>query len=295
MSVTRRETLSTNGIRLHAAMWRPPGEPGAVVLLAHGYAEHIGRYTHVAEVLIEHGHAVVGLDHRGHGQSDGRRAAIRRFDDYVDDLHRLAGDVGGIDPRHPRFLLGHSMGGLIAIRYALTHQHELAGLIVTGPALIVDEGVSPLVRGAGRLVARLVPDFPLVPRKRDVLSTDPEVERCFDADPLCYTGRARVALADQLVRASADALARAHELTLPLLIMHGADDRLTSPNGSRLLHERARSPDKTLIFWPGLRHELFNEPRRDAVLARVVTWLDERVSGAPADVAHLRSAGRGDR
>jgi len=141
---------------------------------------------------------------------------------------------------------------------------------------VIDEGISPLVKRAGALVARLLPDLPLLPNQPGVLSRDPEVERRFVADPHCYTGRVRAGLAHQMLLAALDAQGRLDRLTLPLLIMHGADDRLTSPAGSRLLHQRASSVDKTLVLWPGLRHEIFNEPERDQVIARLLAWLDER-------------------
>lgn len=170
------------------------------------------------------------------------------------------------------------MGGLIAVRFSLAdgRQSDLAGLIVTGAALIIDEGVHPLVRRVGRLVARLAPDLPLIPPKPGVLSTDPAVELAFLADPLTYKAPARAGLVDQMIRAGLDARARLDRLTLPLLVMHGTDDRLTSPAGSRFLRERAASPDKTLVLWPGMRHEIFNEPDGAVVVTTVLDWLDAR-------------------
>ncbi len=272
--VWSEEMIGAGDVRLRTATWCAATVPRATIVLVHGYAEHSGRYDHLVSCLTGRGYTVAALDHRGHGESGGRRAAIRRFDDYVDDLGLLMERAAAADPDLPVILLGHSMGGLIAIRYALAHQQDLAGLVVTGPALVIDEGVSPVTKRVGALIARLAPDLPLLPNRPGVLSRDPEVERRFAADPLCYTGRVRAGVAHQMLLAAINTEGRLDQLTLPLLIMHGADDTLTSPAGSRLLHERASSPDTTLVVWPGLRHEIFNEPERDEVIAHLLSWLD---------------------
>ena len=279
MRQERDELVGSGGVRLSVAEWGADdgATPKAVVVLAHGYGEHVGRYAHVIAALVARGYAVVALDHRGHGESAGPRAVVRRFDDFVDDLHLLVRRAATARPDRPRFLLGHSMGGLIAVRYALAHENELAGLVLSGAALQVGDDVSPLAKRAGAVIARIAPHLPLVPSKPGVLSRDPAVERRFAADPLCYNGRTKARMAHEIYRAGLDARTRLERLTLPLLIMHGADDRLTSPAGSVLLHERARSADKTLVLWPGDRHEIFNEPDRDAVIGRMLDWLDARV------------------
>ena len=273
----RGELVGHGALRLRTGLWRPAEDPAAVVLLAHGYAEHLGRYAHVIEALVERGYAVAGLDHRGQGESGGRRTGVVLFDDYVDDLHLLIEQVRETHPTLPRFLLGHSMGGLIATRYALRYQADLIGLIVTGAALQIGDDVSPLLKRLSGLIAAIAPHLPVVPpRGPGILSTDPDVERRFAADPLCYQGRLRARTSHQMMLASVDARARAEALTLPLLVMHGAEDTLTNPIGSQVLHDRARSADKTLKLWPGLRHEIFNEPQRDEVIAFMLTWLDAR-------------------
>lgn len=278
MTRHRRDDLMGRGsVRLRAHEWRPDAEPKAVVALAHGYAEHVGRYAHVVAALIGRGYAVVALDHRGHGESGGARANVARFDDYVDDFHGLVERARTAHPTLPRFVLGHSMGDLIATRYALRHQADLAGLALSGTALRFGGEVSPLVKRLGGLLATISPGLPVVPPRAGVLSRDPAVERRFGTDPLCYTGRLKARLGHEMLRAAEDALPRLNALTLPLLVMHGADDTLTDPAGSILLHARARSPDKTLTLWPGDLHEIFNAPDRAAVIAVLAAWLDARV------------------
>ena len=271
--------VGTGGVRLQTRFWRGAAAPRAIVVVVHGYAEHLGRYNHVVNALVDRDFAVVGLDHRGHGQSDGRRAALGRggsFDWYVADLHLVIARARAAFPRLPVFLLGHSMGGLIATRYALRHQQDLAGLILSGAAIQIGDDVSPLLKRLGATIAAIAPNLPVVPKRTGVLAGDPEVERRFRADPLCYNGGLRAGLGQAMQRAALDTQRQLDRLTLPLLVMHGADDELTNPAGSELVHARARSTDNTLRLWPGFRHEIFNEARADEVISVLLAWLAER-------------------
>ena len=279
---SRTETFEgAYGTLLTTHRW-PVAEARAVVILVHGYGEHLGRYRHVVAALNARDYTVVGIDNRGHGQSEGRRADVVQFDDFVDDLRALIEHVRDDAPGLPRFMLGHSLGGLIATRYALAHQAELAGLILSGAAITIGASTPTLVRRLAPLVARLAPTLPVMRSGGPgILSRDPEVARQWDRDPLTYKGKLRARLGYQLQAAAEEAQTRLDQLTLPLLIMHGASDQLTDPDGSVLLHDRAQSEDKTLILWPSLRHEIFNEPERDEVIDRVVQWLDKR-TGPPS-------------
>ncbi len=273
----------TGGVPLVAWRWHDPANARkATVVLVHGYAEHLGRYEHVIAALCGGGYSVVGMDDRGHGHSGGRRAAVRDFDAFVDDLDLL------IDTKEhgngPVYLLGHSMGGLIATRCAL-RRTDLAGLVVSGAAYKV-WALSGWQRRASALFARLLPNLPLLPASQPgILSRDPEVDRRFSADPLTYHGRVRVGMAYGMFAAGEDTRARASGLTMPLLVMHGTDDKLTDPAGSIAVYGAATSADKTLKLLPGLRHEIFNEPEGPEVIADVIAWLDARASGATTPAA----------
>ncbi|MGH7750036.1 MAG: alpha/beta fold hydrolase, partial [Candidatus Dormibacteria bacterium] len=129
-----------------------PADPRAVVVIAHGAGEHSGRYAHVARRLVDAGYAVYALDHRGHGRSQGRRAVVDRMDRVVADVRTLVSLAGSQQPGRPVFLLGHSMGGTIAIAFAARHQDELAGLALSGPVAVL-EAASPALRIAARVLS----------------------------------------------------------------------------------------------------------------------------------------------
>jgi acylglycerol lipase len=210
----------------------PAGTAKAVVVLAHGKDEHIGRYQHVVAALNDGGFA-----------SDGPRGVIARFDDFVDDLDLLVEHVRAEQPSLPMYLLGYSMGGLIATRYALARQTKLSGLVLSGPALLIDEEEPGWTKRLLLLLGRIAPNLHISTSQPGLLSRNPEVERDFSADPLCNNERTRLGFARELYLASEAFRPRAAELS-PLLIMHGDADRLTSPRGSVKFFDNASSPDK---------------------------------------------------
>lgn len=273
---SRGEIRAPDGIVLSTASWVPE-RPKAVALLVHGHAEHIGRYTRVIEELTGRDYAVYSQDHRGHGRSGGERALAMRFDDYIDDFRLMSLQARRAHRDLPVVLIGHSMGGLIAARYALAHGADLSALVTSGAAFIIDEGVSAPKRWLARVIARIWPKAPVPRGEGDKLSYDPAVSEGFRTDPLNYHGKTRMRTAVEMSAAGADALARAGTLGLPCLTMHGADDTLTSPRGTVLFHERTHSTDKTLMLWPQMKHEIFNEAEGEAVIAFMLDWLDARV------------------
>jgi alpha-beta hydrolase superfamily lysophospholipase len=249
-----------------------------------GHCEHLGRYGHVIAALVADGFAVYGLDHRGHGRSSGPRALITDFDRVADDLHVLGIHAAHRHPALPVALIGHSMGGLIALRYALKHQHELAALVTSGPALIIDEGEPRAKVVAGKVAGRLAPMAPYLRDKGTGcgLATERWVCEHFWIDHRNWNGDTRLGTVATMLEAAEDTRERAGELRLPLLAMHGAADRITAPRGTELLHERASSEDKTIVLWDGMKHEIFNSPGRDEVIATMRRWLAERVlDGGP--------------
>jgi alpha-beta hydrolase superfamily lysophospholipase len=275
------ELTAPDRVKLRGQRYLPAGSPRATIALAHGMFEHQGRYGYVVEALLSHGYAVYAIDHRHHGASDGRPGRMTRFDDYVDDFDLLVGQIERELPGTPIVVLGHSMGGLIATRYALRAQGRLAALVLSGPALIVGERLPATQRAFLRWLGWLIPFLRLPPAPPGTLARDPDVERAFAADPLCHRERTRLDFARKIYIAAEATMPRAAELRLPLLVMHGTDDRLTSPRGSEQFVRAASSSDKDLRLWPDRRHEIFNDLGREEVIAALLSWLDARFPERP--------------
>lgn len=254
-----------------------PEEPKAIVLLSHGVSEHSGRYGHVGTRLSDAGYAVYAIDHHGHGRSAGTPGNVGRMAWVVEDLHTLRQQASEQHSGVPLFLLGHSLGGLIALDYVTTKsQAGLAGLVLSGAA--VDPAVgSKLERAIAPLVSRIAPNLGVTALSADAISKDPAVVKAYVEDPLVYTGKVRARTGAEALAAVERVQSRVGSLTLPVLAMHGSRDTLTSPSGSELVYEKVRSQDKTLKLYDGLFHEIFNEPEQDSVLDDVVEWLDKRV------------------
>ncbi len=265
------------GLCLSSIKSEPEGPPKAVAVVVHGYAEHMGRYHHVMEMLNQHDYVVFMLDHRGHGESEGPRACVEKFDYFVDDLHVFIQKVKTAYPDLPLFMVAHSMGGLIGTHYAIRYESYLDGLILSGPALHVGDDVPYLLKMISKYLAKFVPNLALLPKANGVLSRDPEVERRFRADSLCYNRAMKARMGYELMIAAEKGCSQMAQLSLPLLIMHGTVDKLTNPSGSKQLYAEAQSQDKTLKLWPEYFHEIFNEIGKEDVLAFMLAWLDERV------------------
>jgi acylglycerol lipase len=274
----------SGGVRLYRQSWRPDAgtaEVGAVVLI-HGYAEHSGRYAHVAEALVRDGWATFAFDLRGHGRSEGRRAVTEGLDLLLADVDHVVDEatstLGGRKP----VLLGHSMGGGIAAAYALSSppgggegQAKLTALVLSGPALDVGGALSAPQRLGARVVSAVAPAVGVTRLPASAVSRDPAVVEAYERDPLVYHGKVPARTGREMLRASDLVDAKAGELRVPLLILHGSADQLVPVSGSRSLLRDAGSPDKTLKVYDGLYHEVFNEPEQDKVLAELVGWLDE--------------------
>jgi acylglycerol lipase len=268
---------AADGTRLFERRWQPAEPARAVVVVVHGLAEHGGRYTRVAQHLVRAGYAVLAPDLRGHGRSEGPRARVRSFDQFLDDLELSLGRAREWMPGRQLFLLGHSMGGTTLTLLMLTRQPEVAGLILTGAVLTPGKDVSPATLMLAKLLGRLVPTVPLQRVNSAAVSRDPAVVAAYDADPLNWHGGTQAGMAGAFLDAIERSVARLEALNVPLLILHGGADALSDAAGSRALHARARSTDKTLRVYDGLYHEILNEPEQNQVLADITAWLDARV------------------
>lgn len=252
----------------------PVPEAKACVLLVHGLAEHTGRYQRLAARFNEAGIAVVGPDHVGHGASPGVRAHVRRFSEYLEPLTALRQHIEARYPDTPVFLLGHSMGGLIAAHALLASQQSYRGAMFSGPAFVAVNPVPAPVIWLGRLLRYVFPKMGMLALNAEEVSRDPSVVADYLADPLVYNGKITTSLGLEILDAMDAAIAQAGAITLPVYIAHGEADVMAGPEGSRDFFEALGSADKTLDFWPGLYHEIFHEPESEEVMGRYVTWLE---------------------
>jgi acylglycerol lipase len=275
-----------------------PGDPArAIVVIVHGIHEHSARYAHVGTRLATAGFAVYAADHRGHGRSDGRRANIERMALIVDDLSSFVRFAVARHAGLPVFMVGHSLGGLIALHWATEPwatepwaaepDTSLDGLVVSGPAVEVTVG-SALQRRLAGVLSALVPDLRVAAIDADQISRDPEVVRAYREDPLVDHGRVRARTGAEILATMESLPARLPRLSVPLLLLHGTDDRICALTSSIMVHDRVSSPDKTLRRYQGLYHEVFNEPERDQILTDLVTWLEQHL---PASRPVTHSAG----
>lgn len=264
-----------DGLRIHTVSWAAPIDRQRVVVLAHGISEHSGRYSHVADYLTQAGYHVYALDHRGHGKSEGDRIHVAHYNDFVHDLKQYIDTIKAQHPASQLFILGHSMGSIISLQYVLNYPDDADGLILTGTATAMGSNVSSLLRGAATIIHAIYPQAPIqAPLDEKYFTRDPEMVAQAKQDQLMYKGWTKTSIARYIVEVGEIIQGRAHEIRLPILIMHGEADDITPISGSQIIYEHVTSDDKTLKTWEGMYHEIMNEIGREAVLETVTTWLD---------------------
>lgn len=258
-------------------LYEPTSAPVGLILVAHGVAEHAGRYQHVADLLVGLGLRVAIPDHRGHGRSGGKRLLVRDLSEFTTDLETLR-TLELVDGR-PTYLLGHSMGGEIALDYALDHQASLAALVLSAPAVLPGDDISPMLMKVAKVMGKLVPGMPGQKLSSASISRDPAVVQAYDEDPLNYRGALTAGIGGAMLRTMETFPSRLPSLKLPLLVMTGTDDKLVKPEGAELVVRLAGSTDKTLKTYDGLYHEVFNEPEKELVLGDLADWLKAHLAG----------------
>jgi len=239
--------------------------PRYVAIIAHGYGEHARRYDHVAEHLVRHGAAVYAPDHQGHGRSEGERALVASIEEVVTDVRTVASRAVEAHRERPLVLIGHSMGGIIATRYAQRYGSDLSALVLSGPAIGGNPGIEAL------LTMDPIPDFPIDP---SLLSRDPAVGRAYQEDPLVWHGPFRRGTLDELFVAIQAVAAGPKLGSLPTLWMHGSQDGLAPFAETRAAIERVRGTRLESIAYEGAQHEIFNETNRAEVLEAMTSFFD---------------------
>ena len=279
MSTTRTEQNfgGVGGVRIVYDVWTPDTPPRAVVVLSHGLGEYARRYDHVAQFFGDAGLVTYALDHRGHGRSDGKRMLVRDISEYTGDFDTLVGIATREHHGLKCIVLGHSMGGGIVFAYGVERPDNYDMMVLSAPAVAAQDLVSPLMTVAAKVLGVLTPGLPVQELDVEAISRDPAVVAAYNDDPLVYHGKVPAGVGRALLEVGETMPQRAPALTAPLLVVHGDADRLIPVDGSRRLVECVGSTDVELKVYPGLYHEVFNEPERAQVLGDVVSWILKRL------------------
>lgn len=276
--ITQEGSIETyDGLNLSTRYWIPEHSTvSSLLIIVHGIGEHIARYHHLAECLTQQGVVIAGYDMRGHGLSEGPRAYVRRWSDYISDLNVLVNDTLKNWQDLPVFYLGHSLGGLILTDFLIKYEPKVTGVILSSPALKVSEDLSPVLQKLAPVLSALVPKLKTVPLDTQHISRDPLVVQRYENDPLIYHDGVRARTGGEVLKATKQLQSRISRFRYPVLLMHGTADQLTDPEGSRAFYHTISSEDKALDLLEGWYHELINEPGKDEVLKRISSWISDR-------------------
>jgi alpha-beta hydrolase superfamily lysophospholipase len=277
------------GIQLYHQAWLPTApRHRAVIVNLHGLGDHSGLYPNLGSYFPARGVPVYAFDMRGNGRSPGQRAYVRSWHEYRGDLHAFLNLVREREAEIPLFLLGNSLGGLVVLDYALRNPAGLAGVIAAAPPL-GRVGVPPVLMALGRVLSRVLPRFSLeVGMDLTGLARDPAVVETVLADPLFHR-RGTARLSTEVTAAIDRVQQEASDLAVPLLILHGSDDRMVPPDGSRSFFAKVGHPDRTFREYPGAYHGLFADVNYPEVLRDLEQWVDAHLSARSAVTGNLAS------
>jgi acylglycerol lipase len=263
------------GLNIVFRSWQPEGRPRALLVIVHGFNSHSGQYRWAADRFAASGFAVYAHDQRGRGKSEGDRFFVEKVEDYVDDVATLVTLAKSRDPGVPVFMLGHSAGGVISCVYALEHQEELDGFICESFALKVP--APELLLKSVQWLSRYFPRLPVLKLPNKGFSRDSKVVESMNKDPLIAKEIQPAITVAAMLRANERVESEFPRIRLPVLILHGAADTVTSPLGSKLFQQYAGSDDKTLKIYPDYVHDLLNDIGKEKVLADILGWMSPRI------------------
>jgi alpha-beta hydrolase superfamily lysophospholipase len=269
--------LGVRGVSLFYQAWQPKEPAKAVVALVHGLGEHCDRYSTVVSALTKAGYLLYGFDNQGHGRSGGQRGHIEHWQDYRDNTQRFIQLIRQQEPTLPLFILGHSLGGLIVLDYALQSPNEFKGVIISGPPIHPVGVAKPYLVVIARLLSGLFPRLSLkIGLGASALTRDPVIAEATRNDPM-VSSVATLRWGMETMQAIAAVRQRISQWQLPILLIHGSADTINAVTGSQELFEKITHTDKTLKIYPDNYHEPHNDLDRETVLADLVNWLDGRI------------------
>ncbi len=273
MEHTESKFVGASSTELYYQRWKPDTAPRAVLAVVHGFGEHSGRYLNFVNYFVPRGFALYAFDHRGHGKSPGVRGHVNQWSEFRDDVRAFIQLVREQEPGKPVFILGHSLGGLITLEYALHYPDGLHGVIASGP-LLVQAGLSPVVIALAKVLSRIAPSTAIkTGLDSSTISRDPAVVKAYQTDPLVH-GFGTPRMSTEITAAQNWTNAHAADLTLPFYMILGGEDKLVPPEGGRKFFANVSSPDKALHDYAGAYHETHNDLIKDQVFTDLNQWLE---------------------
>lgn len=266
-----------NGLKIYYQVWRPDENPKAVVQIVHGIAEHSGRYLNVVNELVPKGYLICASDLRGHGKTKSLKAYTGKFDYFIEDQKILFDLIRERAPDLPIFMLGHSMGSLIARLYSTTYPEDLKGLILSGTGTKEGTETSSLLKAMAKLFSVLRPKGKIDPKlDPETISRDPEVVKAYKEDPLVFT-KITIRLGAELLKGFKKANKLTSNIKIPTLVQSGSADKLMIE--AEEFGKSLKTSDKTIKIYNGLYHEVYNELEEDRkiVLRDLIEWLDSHL------------------
>jgi alpha-beta hydrolase superfamily lysophospholipase len=267
-----------NGFSIYYQAWLPEN-PKAVVQIVHGFAEHSGRYMNVVNELLPLNYAIYADDHRGHGRSEGKTNYVDSFDDFIEDEKILHDIIRYSHPNLPIFMIGHSMGSLIAVCFTKKYEKLLKGLILTGTGTRPQRNVSKFLKLGAKIASKIVPKLSINPKLEGaMLSHDPEVVKAYQDDPLVHADKITTRLGYELIKTFENAVSFFGSFKLPLLVQVGSEDALIGGTEEELKNA-VKMEDNTIKVYQGLYHEVYNEieEERIIVLKDLRDWLENHI------------------
>ncbi len=271
---TTQTLVATDTLCLRSFAWQPAQSPArGVVVITHGIRDYALRYQRFADQLTKQGFAVFAQDLRGHAHSGGQRQRFDSMARMVEDTDMIVNEAKLRYPNVPLYVYGHSLGGLITTRYSLDYADKLSGVVLSGAALKRPHSVSGFSAGLAQVVAAVAPSLKVVQVDDSEFSRDKAVMAALAVDPMVSREKLPAGTAAATLKAIADAQERMSQLKLPLLVLYGTADSVNPIEGSQAFVQAVASTDKTLKAYPGVYHDMLNEPERDQIAADIIAWL----------------------
>jgi len=276
ISTSKHEIISSDSLRIYYEKDIPENAK-AIIIIVHGFAEHLGRYEYLKDKLNSFGYGVYRFDNRGHGRSGGERGYIEDYNQLITDADVIVDMAKNEYPEIPVFMLGHSMGGFIASVYGIRYKDKLSGQILSGAATMKPPQVAGAKSIIFKMLNKIVPKIKIKNLLYDIICHNKEVVKDYIEDPLNLKEASLRFYVEFLVKGMEWLGDNMSEYNYPCLILHGSDDKIVSKQASLNFYDNIMSNDKKIKIYDDLYHEIMNEDERDNVIEDIHLWIEEKI------------------